>query len=93
MSYSFSAKGVTKDAAKDAAAAEFDKVVESQPVHAADRDAALATVGAMIDAVVDPAEGEEVRVSVSGYLSWRTEGEFITASVSAQAGVVAKDPA
>lgn len=90
MSYSFSAKGATKAAAKAAVAAEFDKVIASQPVHAADKAAAIATAEAMIDVTREPAEGEEVRVSVSGYLQWQgqmDEGQFIGANVNVGAFV------
>lgn len=50
MPYSFSVKAANKEAAKIAVAAKFDEgVLAHQPVHARDRDALLATAGAVID--------------------------------------------
>jgi hypothetical protein len=87
MSYSFSARGATKQEAKDAAAAEFDKVVASQPIHAVDRAPALAAVGAFVDMLADSPKA--IYVSVSGSLGWQGEDQkIIRASVSAHAGHV-----
>ena len=88
MSYSFSVRGLTKDEARAAVAAEFDKVVASQPDHAADRDAAQAAAGAFIAALRDVADGEYVGVSVSGSLSWQGTDEphaYTGASVNVSA--------
>lgn len=70
MSYSFSVMGATKDEAKTLIEAEFDKIIASQPVHAADKAAALAAAGAFIDLLTDPPEGKVVRVSMHGSLGW-----------------------
>lgn len=67
MSYSFSIKAATKAAALAAAAAKFDvEVVASQPVHKVDRDAALANARAHLDLIAEPADGEEVVLSMHG---------------------------
>jgi hypothetical protein len=69
MSYSFSLKAVSKSAAKSAVAAEFDKVIESQPIHARDKEAALASAGAVIDLLAD-GDPRNIAVSVNGSLGW-----------------------
>jgi hypothetical protein len=85
MSYSFNVAASTKAEAKARISAEFDKVVASQPVHAADRDAAEAAAAAFVDVLADPADGEEIRVSVHGSVGWRTEGEFTHSNVGVSA--------
>lgn len=93
MSYSFSIKAPNKADAKAAVDGAFRAVVDSQPIHARDRDAALAAAGAMIDLLVD-APGMQISVSVNGYVSWRdgrTEADLIGAAVSVSASLVALD--
>lgn len=87
MSYSFSVVAATKADVKTKIAAEMDAVVLSQPVHAADHDPAIAAASAYIDLLADPADHEQVSVSVCGYLSWLTEGSFVGSSVSVAAGI------
>lgn len=96
MSYSFTVKADTKQAAKDAVAEAFDKVVANQPIHARDKDAALANASAVIDLLTDPApEGSAINVSCNGYVSWREvlredgSNPLTTASISASASYVA----
>lgn len=87
MSYSFGVKGKTKAEAIAAVAAELDKVVAAQPIHAADRDQALATATAFVNTL--PENGEkDVSVSVSGSVGW--EGTYPDHSLtSAQVNVYA----
>ncbi len=94
MSYSFSARGRTKEEAIAAVAAELDKVVAAQPIHAADRDQALATATAFVNVL--PENGEkDVYVSVSGSVGW--EGTYpdshviANASISANASLVKRE--
>jgi hypothetical protein len=97
MSYSFNARGETKDAAKAAVAAQFDLVVKNQPIHARDRAAALANANAAIDILVDDA-GKHVSVSCSGYVSWLenlrddSSNDLTTVNVSASASLVEPQP-
>jgi hypothetical protein len=90
MSYSFQVTGADKAAAKAAVEAEFDKVVESQPIHSRDRQAALANASAVIDLLVDDPTCD-VRVTVNGYVGWRGESGpdavLTSASINAQAGL------
>lgn len=90
MSYSFSVVASSKAEAFSKATEEFDKVVAAQPVHAADQVRALACVETYLNLLVNPAESEEVRLSVSGSVGWRAEGEFINAGVSLSAYLAAK---
>jgi hypothetical protein len=71
MSYSFHFRARTIAAALAIAASEMDKVVESQPVHAHDRDVALAAIKAQAELVAPQADDtQHVNVSVSGSLGW-----------------------
>ena len=85
MSYSFNVTAASKEEAKEKIAAELDKVVLSQPVHAADREQAQAAASAFIDVLADPADGEEIRVSVHGSVGWREEGKFTHANIGVSA--------
>lgn len=87
MSYSFSVKAATKTEAKEKVSDAFDAVVAGQPVHDIDRNAAVAAAEAFVDMLGEPNEGDEVRVSVNGYLSWRGEGDFIGANVAVSASI------
>ena len=69
MSYSFTARGKTKAEALAAVGAELDRVIIGQPIHAVDREPALAAVAAFVNVLPDNAD-KEVSVSVSGSLSW-----------------------
>jgi hypothetical protein len=90
MSYSFNVTATSKAEAKEKIAAQFDTILASQPVHAADRASAQAAAQSYVDMLQDPADGEEIAVSVNGYVSWRAEGEFTGASVGVTASVRAK---
>lgn len=92
MSYSFSVTADSKAEVATKVADEFAKVVEGQPAHEADRQAAQAAVEAMVGVLADPGSAECVYVSVSGSLSWR-DGEqkvFTNASVSVTAYLTEK---
>jgi hypothetical protein len=83
MSYQFTAKGKTKDAAKQAVAAEFDKMMGVQPVHSKDRAAAIANANAVIDLLAD-SEKLGIQVTLNGYVSWAGDG-LNNASISCTA--------
>jgi hypothetical protein len=96
MSYSFSVAAATKADAKQKIADSFDNVVASQPSHAADRVAAVAAGGAMVDVLKDPADDHEIHVSMHGSLSWQhdaADGVFTSASVGVSAALRAKPTA
>jgi len=65
MSYSFSITAADKASAKSAVAKQLAQVVEQQPVHALDIDAALAAANAFIDLLPDDAS-QSVHVSMFG---------------------------
>lgn len=87
MSYSFSVQAASKDEAKQKAAAEFDKVVASQPAHAADKESALAAVGAFIDLLTDVPADHHIAVSMYGSVGWHSAepDKFTAASVGVSA--------
>jgi hypothetical protein len=90
MSYSFSVKAANKTEAKKMVADQMQGVVNNQPVHKADADAAIAAAGAFIDILGEPNEGDEINVSVNGYLSWHgdmSNADFIGANVNVSASV------
>lgn len=75
MSYSFSVRAHSKAMAKELAANEFARVVDTQPEHAADVPAAKAfteaAVGAIDDSVLN--ETTSLAIEVSGSVSWKYE--------------------
>ena len=95
MSYSFTVRAETKTDTLRKVAEELDRIVDQQPVHAADRQQAFAVAEAFIEIIPDDAT-MDYSVSVSGYVSWKGtlgSGEDIsltTASINASASLVAK---
>lgn len=70
MSYSFSTTAATKDEAGKKVEEQLAQVVQSQPVHEADRQAAQDAAEGMINCLAEPGEGQEIIVYVSGSLGW-----------------------
>lgn len=74
MSYSFTITAPSKEEAKQAIAAKFDEVIASQPAHAKDKDAALATANAFIDLVkAEVPDDHVVSVNMHGSVGWNVE--------------------
>lgn len=90
MSYSFSIVASSKEEAVLQLEPKFDEVVASQPVHTADKELAIKNATLVIGMLEDPDETQNVSVSVSGWLSWRSENEFVGASASCSANLVNK---
>jgi hypothetical protein len=87
MSYSFNVRAANKAEAKAKVARQLAAVVETQPIHAADKDQAQAAAEAFIDLLHDD-EGMEVNVVVNGSLGWRGQidsPEFSSSNVSVSA--------
>jgi hypothetical protein len=75
MSYSFSIKAATKDAAKNAVVAKFQEMVlPTQPIHHRDAAAIYANANAVIDLLADD-DTKDVAVSCNGYVSWVVHGD------------------
>lgn len=91
MSYSFSARGATKAEVMQKVAAELDKVVASQTIHAADRAHAQAAAETFLGVVTDPSGSKDFYVSVSGSVSWGLDDVITAASVNVSAGLMAKE--
>lgn len=73
MTYQLTAKGANKEAAKQAIAAEFDKMKGVQAIHSKDRAAALANANVAIDLLEDvPTMG--VAINCHGSVSWSGTG-------------------
>ncbi|MGL3208670.1 hypothetical protein [Bradyrhizobium sp. BR 1433] len=94
MSYSFSVTAANKAAAKLAVAARFDEVIGAQPIHARDRELAIANANAAIDMLTDD-DTMHVMVSLGGSVGWREpltdacDNQLTAASISASAWLVA----
>jgi hypothetical protein len=73
MSYSFSARGSTKEEASENVAAELATVVNGQPVHAADQEAAQAAADAFIDLLRDD-DTQDIAVAMSGWVQSTDDG-------------------
>lgn len=71
MSYSFNFTAANRSEAKQKASTEMDRVVQQQPIHSNDQAQAKAAVESFIDIVPEPADGQQIAVSVSGSVSWR----------------------
>lgn len=69
MSYSLSVKGASKHEAKNAVAAKMREIAEQQPVHVVDEGQAKVHAWNLIDLLPDPAEDQEIVVTMSGYIS------------------------
>lgn len=70
MSYSFSAQGDTKDEALADATHKYDQMVEQQPCHEHDREAALANLRAHLALVDEPKQGECITISMHGSVGY-----------------------
>lgn len=69
MSYSIEFVAQTKGEAKAQVVKQFERIVHEQPVHARDRDAAVAAAHAFIDALAEDLS-RDISVSVYGSVSW-----------------------
>lgn len=69
MSYSFAVRGATIALALAAASEAFAKVVEAQPVHAADQAPALGAASVFAE-LLTPNEAKDVQINMQGSLSW-----------------------
>lgn len=90
MSYSFAVKGKTKDDAVNAVRVELEKVVAGQPIHAADRDQALAAAASFVSVLMDD-DQKDISVSVHGSVS--THNGVIGASIGVSASLIPREAA
>lgn len=85
MSYSFSIRADTKDEATRQIREQFDAIVEQQPGHVKDREAAVVAAQILVRLLNDPDEHEEIYVNMHGSLGWKhhdNPNEFTSANVS-----------
>jgi lipopolysaccharide export system protein LptC len=100
MSYGFTVRAATAAEAKQKVAAELDKVVASQSVHARDRAQAQAAADAFVDLLAQD-DTMDVEVRINGSVGWRTPlatgGEaalpLTAAAVSVSAYQLPREPA
>lgn len=69
MSYSINVQGKTADEVREELDSKLAEIIERQPIHARDRDAAVKAVKALLS-VVEVPEGKMYKVSVSGSCGW-----------------------
>lgn len=81
MSYWFTVRAASKAALIEAARAELAKVIESQPIHAHDADAAFTAIYNVIGLVDEPAEGHVLAANCSGSV-YSVDDSFKGASIS-----------
>lgn len=98
MSYSFSGRGATKAEVMEKVAAELDKVVAGQPIHAADRAQAQAAAQAFLDVLPDANGEQDIYVSVSGSVGWSgvlgaADQVLTSAGVNVSVALIAKETA
>ena len=96
MSYSFSVRGATKADVINNAAAELDKVVASQPIHAADRAQAQAAAEAFLGIIPGKDDDQDFYLYVSGSVGWKgtlgaADQVLTSASVNVSASLIAKE--
>ena len=77
MSYGFNIRAATLAAAAAAVGAELDKVEAAQPIHGPDLCITEGAVRNLLSLTAEPAEGNEISVSVSGSCTG-TEGQPFT---------------
>jgi regulator of protease activity HflC (stomatin/prohibitin superfamily) len=93
MSYSFGVRAATKAEVAEKIAAELDKVVAAQPVHAADRAQAQAAAEAFLGILPEKPTDQDFYVSVSGSVSWKADKVLTSAGVNISASLSAKEKA
>lgn len=70
MSYSFSVRAATKQAAKRAVTSKMAEVVVAQPSHASDAPVAVKAAHMFIDALEERSTPTDIQVTVNGYISF-----------------------
>jgi len=86
MSYNFSVRGANRAEVLERVGLELDKVKDAQPMHAHDRDQALAAAKAFIEILPDSLEGHEIQVYMHGSVGWH-QGRAEEPNVITGAGV------
>lgn len=67
MSFSITARAKTKEEVKQMLRAQLTAEVERQPLHSADKEAALAVAETYLN-LVEPKEGHDMSVQLNGHL-------------------------
>jgi hypothetical protein len=88
MSYSFTVRAADKNEAVEKLSAEYDNIVNSQPVHSVDREQAQAAVEAFINLVRED-EKQDILVSVSGSC-WSVEQGLNSVGLNISTSLVPK---
>lgn len=85
MSYSFQARGATKQDALDNFSKKFDEVMSGQPEHAIDRESALNHAAALCDLCqFDPSA--DVVIDAFGSIGWRVADSLSSEKIITSAG-------
>lgn len=91
MSYSFSIRAATKAEASDKVATELSNVVNSQPVHAADREQAEAAVNSILGLLRDDGD-QDISLTVSGSC-WSVDSGLNSVGLNINASLAPKQSA
>lgn len=85
MSFSIPLEGETCGEVRDRALPAMEHVVEQQPVHEADMDAALGVLAAYLELLGEPPEGMYIRGGMSGSVGvWDGGVQSLSVSVNLQ---------
>lgn len=90
MSYSFSIRASNKIYATNQIREQFDAVVAGQPHHAAEKEAVVVAAQEMIRLLGDPAEGQEILISMNGSVGWSNDApeKLLHANASINTSIV-----
>ena len=91
MSYSFFVRAATAAAVMAAASEKMAEIVVAQPVHAYDKDQALAHAAALVGQM-QPSESQDISVSMNGSI-WKDGDAVKSLSIAASVAVVDKKKA
>lgn len=76
MSYSFSLRAATKAEAKQKIATEWDGIVKTQPIHAADRESAQAFAEASVENLSEPGDTQQINVYCFGSVAYLSDNSI-----------------
>lgn len=93
MSYSIGARASTIGAVEIMITAKLDEVIKQQPIHAKDREQALAAVNSFLG-IMTPDDSKDVQVSLNGSVTWfgdMSAENIVGAGVSVSVWYVPRD--
>lgn len=90
MSYSFTARGATKEDVLKHVTEQFDQIIVAQPKHAADREQAYNAAEWFLSIMPEAAD-QDYSLSLNGSLGWNDDGTITGAAVGVSVRLVPKE--